>query len=55
MYLRKYGIILSPVTVGSFDLTTRHDLIMHFMGLSIDWSIGSSYVRLVTEDMFSWQ
>ena len=26
----------SPVTIGSFDLTTRHDLIMHFVGLSVD-------------------
>ena len=26
----------SPVTIGSFDLTTRHDLIMHLVGLSID-------------------
>ena len=25
----------SPVTIGGFDLTTRHDLIMHLVGLGI--------------------
>ena len=26
----------SPVTIGSFDLTTRQYLIMHLVGLSVD-------------------
>ena len=26
----------SPVTIGGFDVTTRHDLIMHLVGLSVD-------------------
>ena len=26
----------SPVTIGSFDLTTRHDLLVHLVGLSVD-------------------
>ena len=25
----------SPVTIGGFDLTTRHDLIVHLVGLGI--------------------
>ena len=27
----------SPVTIGTFDLTTRQDLIVHLVGLSVDW------------------
>ena len=27
------NILKSSVTIGSFDLTTRHDLIMHLVGI----------------------
>ena len=36
----------SPVTIGSFDLTTRHDLIMHLVGLSVDCTMHANDIYL---------
>ena len=36
---KKVRYMKSPVTIGSFDLTTRHDLIMHIVGLRVNCSL----------------
>ena len=43
----------SPVTIGSFDLTTRHDLIMHLVGLSVRLNLSFGLRRWLMHGLYS--